>query len=232
MKYTNFGFRMSAIFPAAFSAFAAVPANAALFDFSFSGEVAALTSDDAFLASLFPIGTSGSGHLILDYDGNPATAVINSFSATLGFNSFSMPNGAGQDVSIYNDLVLLASPEDSAEFLIDDVVGPSFFGYSASAMLMGLRDNTTSLFSSNTPSVLELTNLSQAPDQFLTIFFVNGVGAAVGGVALRSADRVDVEIISPVPLPATFGLIVTGLVGLGLTSRRKKTLAGDRATLF
>ncbi|MEP6064622.1 MAG: VPLPA-CTERM sorting domain-containing protein [Paracoccaceae bacterium] len=222
---------MSAIFFAAVSAFAAVPANAALVEFSFSGEIAAFATGDAFLASLFPIGTPGSGHLILDYDEDAATAVINSFSATIGFSNFSMPDGAGQSVSIYNDLVLLAPPEDGADLLINDVVGPSFFGYSASVMLMGFRENATSLFSSNTPSVLELTNLSQASDQFVTIFFTNGAGAAVGGVTLRSSDGFDVEVISPVPLPATFGLFIAGLVGLGLTSRRKKTFAGDRTKL-
>lgn len=228
MNFLTFGSRIAGVVCAAFSAFASVPAHAALIDFSFSGEVTAINTSDVFFSNLFSVGASGSGHLVLDYDEDPATAVINSFSAMIGLTNFSMAAGADQEVRLENDVGHLLQIADLARFSTSDLLGPSFFGYSATAMDLRLYDLSETVFSSDTPSALELTGLSGADDQFLIVFFENGLGEGAGSIVLRPSDRISVDVISPVPLPGGLGLALSGLAGFGVISRRKRNLIGDQ----
>ena len=145
----------------------------------------------------------------------------------LGLNSFSMAPGADHDVTIWNDQDIYATLYDATTFQTQDVLDPSFFGYSATFLYMTLEDNLAAAFSSDTPSAQELTNISGSANEFMTVFFSNNLGG-FRSVVLRP-DRINVEVISPVPLPSALGFALIGLAGLGAMSRRKKTTHSNRS---
>ncbi len=215
---------------AVFATLAAIPASAAQIIFDYEGEVSSIgyfphpVYSGVFVAGLFPSGTAVTANVVLEYNDDPATAVISSFTATLGASNFSMTAGSGQNVTLANDEPFALEIYDYLRLHAEDVSGPSFFGLSASGLFLSLEDNTASLFDSDTPTATELTAIATSLFQEMTIHFSDASGDAVARYTASATRATVTTVVSPVPLPAGLGLLASGMAGLGLLNGRKRKL--------
>lgn len=208
------------------------PAHSALITYSFDGQISSvghspmgIVSEAAFLGH-FAVNTPASVSMTIDYDGNPDHLVMTALNVTMGADSFSMTSIVGQDVLLTNDEQVLLSSYDRMEIFTLEVMGSYPLGLTTESMLFFFSEPSPGVFSSSTPSVLEMVSLATYSFQTplaVRIGFEDVDGNYNGAILVSpmgAAINVDVEDSRPpeVPLPAALPLMLSGLFGIGALS--------------